>query len=66
MALYEKHFVVIEYIPGGQGIGNSLVDKYEFTDEEAARSFMEMKENEAEKNKSWLCYRLSERFVPHC
>ena len=63
--LYEKRYVVIEYIPGGQGVCNEIVGSYEFVTEDAAIDFAKEKNEESDRDHSWLCYRVSERFVPY-
>lgn len=62
--LYIKHWVVTAWYPGGQGFNDEVVSKTEFTNEEEARAFMAEQKAENDSHHGWLCFRLSERFVP--
>ena len=61
---YVKHWLVEEYVPGLQGFCDEHVASYEFEDENDAVSFMMSKREKANMEKSWLSYRMCERYVP--
>ena len=63
---YVKHWIVEEYVPGLQGFCDERVAVYEFEDEDDALSFMQMKKEKSNLEKSWLSYRIYERFVSAC
>lgn len=62
--LYVKHWVVTAWYPGGQGFIDEVVSRTEFTDEKEARAFMAEQKAENDSHHGWLCFRISERFVP--